>query len=223
MAPKMPWHLWPGRGWPLTADEEAAFVTRLDELREDSDPKPVPKGVERWDRVNIIAMVTALRTGTDADQLLSSAPGLCPHQLVDAYRRIEAERAEAVAAWNAVVDAPSSRRLHEQGERAATLLPVPVGRLAQVAEVAPERLEEEAARFALRVREVGAVAAETEAQLARYTPPSEAGVAHGRRLFDPFEPCLWGAAYYLADRVGTITPMRLVDLLGERRDDPHLL
>lgn len=204
------WHLWPGRHWPSSAAEEAALVADL-AARVGDGPRPVVN------RAHVTSVLNVLRCGLTVDAVLATAPGIDPACLLAAYERMEALRARSAAAWAAIVADPCMHTLTEFGPTAARVLSVPVYRLAIAAQaVSPETLRSTARQLDAQVRQVGALSLRLEEQLARLVPPSEQGVSLGRRLYNPYQPAVWGDPFYLPARVGTLSPVRASDLLGER-------
>lgn len=204
------WHLWPGRHWPLLREEEAEFVAALAERSEGSRPE--------YDRGNLIAVLNSLRCGLSLDELLALAPGLEPAALLVAYEHLDSLRSESVNAWAAIVADPSLSTVTENLPLAGRLLPVAVYRVAVYGNSSEEDLLHKAVTEAqARMSRLTAQALDVEEQLRHCQAPSEDGVRLGRRLYDPYDPQLWGEAFYLPERVGALMPVRVADLLGEPR------
>jgi hypothetical protein len=204
------WHLWPGRHWPLLQSEEAQFVADLTQRA----------GTRRtaFDRGNLTAVLNSLRCGLSVDELFNVAPGLDPAGLLVAYQWVDTLRATSADAWKAIVAAPTLATVTTHGHEAAKLLPVPVRRMMATAEhVNAELLAAAAREAALRIAHTTTRAMLIESKLAHHTPPSPPAVDLGRLLYDPYEPQLWGDPYFLPDRVGSLMPLRVADLLGEAR------
>lgn len=203
------WHLWPGRHWPASAQEERAFVDDLAALA--GEPA---RAAARYD---ITAVLNALRCGVTVPELLTYAPGSDPACLLAAYRDLEGRRVASVNAWYALREDPSYSALTEHGPAAGLLLPAPVKRIVSISGiVSAPTLARVIAQEDADVSRALRSAAQVEADLARRTPPDECGVALGAILHNPIQPGLWGHPYYLPPRVGTLSPLRVADLLGER-------
>jgi hypothetical protein len=56
-----------------------------------------------------------------------------------------------------------------------------------------------------------------EAELEQHVPGSVTGVDLGAKLYNPMNPGVYGNAFFLADRVSSLSPVRVADLLGETR------
>jgi hypothetical protein len=202
------WQLWPGRNWPAVAAEEAALI---DELRRRGD------GPARFERADATAVLNALRCGLDADDLLERAPGLRPWRLVAAWDHLEAARQRAVAAWEVIAEERSLNAIVDWAAAAAPLLEAPVRSMLQTSGIRGEDVvASRAERAVARVAAVTEQAAELEERLARCEPGDPVGVEIGRMLYDPYRPGVWSDPYFLPPRVGTLTPNRVADLLGER-------
>ena len=94
------WSPWSGHRHPSTAAGELAFMTRLRELAV-TGPRREP-GANSHSRRDVTALVTSLRGGMSADEMLEMAPGLRPASLVAAYGDLEARRLTSAQAWRAL-------------------------------------------------------------------------------------------------------------------------
>jgi hypothetical protein len=204
------WQVWPGRSWPLSISEERVFV---DELADRIDGPASTK----WTRGDVTSLLNALRCGLTPDELFSAGPGLLPARLLAAYRHLEALRAEAAAAWSALVDQPDTAHLAGAGPLAARLVPTPVYRLVETANerdqaavaATMERITNDMRRITRRVEAV-------EDELAGLNGQhSEEAVALGCVLYHPYQQGLWGHPYFVPARVGALTPTRVATLLDE--------
>ena len=214
VAPRPPvpaalWQLWPGVNAPATAEQEERFVARLGELA----GRDAPEG---WTRRNVTAVLNALRCGVGVDDLLTRAPGLRPHQLLEAYRELEARRRASVAAWATIVRDRTIEAVVSHGETAALLVPVFVARLAAIAaDGDAPRLVRVAGELVHEAAVVAEAAGSFEGRLAAETSQSRREEL-GRRLYDLHVPGLWSNIAFVPPRVGTLVPVRVAALLGER-------
>ena len=195
VAPRPPvpaalWQLWPGVNAPATAEQEERFVARLGELA----GRDAPEG---WTRRNVTAVLNALRCGVDVDDLLVRAPGLRPHQLLEAYLALEERRSESVAAWAASTPWSATASIVRSCTIAARLVPVFVAELVHEATVVAEAAESSERRLALETSQ------SRREEL-------------GRRLYDLHVPGLWSNTAFVPPRVGALVPVRVAALLGER-------
>ena len=62
-----------------------------------------------------------------------------------------------------------------------------------------------------------ATAAELEARLALLAPNLPQATTLASTLFNPLGTCVYADPFYLPDRVATVSPARVGDLLGEDR------
>jgi hypothetical protein len=208
------WQLWPGRNWPSVAAEEAAFVAAL---RERAESEAQPRKRQTFERGDITAVCNALRCGLSADELFARAPGLKARRLVAAYEHVDTARARGVAAWDAIRDDRSLVSVVEWGSVAAVLM----GHAFQLHLPSSHDLAEDVFAAAIdalaaKVAKAAETAADIEDRLARCEPPSAVGIELGRLLYDPVSPGVWGDPFFVPQRVGELTPLRLAGLLGER-------
>ena len=209
-APAALWQLWPGVNAPATAEQEDRFVTRLAELADGSG------AAEGWTRRNVTAVLNALRCGVDVDDLLTRAPGLRPHQLLEAYRELEERRRASVAAWATIVRERTIEAVAGHGETAALVVPVFVARLAAIAADGDvPRLAHVAGELVHEAAVVAEAAESCERRLSAETSQSRREEL-GRRLYDLHVPGLWSNSAFVPPRVGTLVPVRVAALLGER-------
>jgi hypothetical protein len=210
-------YLWQGlggRGWPLTAAEEQLFAAEL---------LSAAGGVQPTRRSDVTALLGAMRCGFQLSELLDMAPGLDVSRLRDAYTHLERLRADAATAWDRLASSQSVHDLVEFGPAALPLMMVPLRRIAPPVERITQNLVDLRIGRVLRdVEQVAAEAREVESALAFFAAPSAQAVELGRLLYDPHHSCLWGDPNFLARRVGELTPVRVMDLLGERNPGPRI-
>jgi hypothetical protein len=210
------WSPWGGTGRPSTAADEARLI---DHLRALVDARDTPAQHERQ---HVTSLVTALRNGLTAEQMLQMAPGLRPAELVAAYDALEARRVTAAAAWRAIVDAPDQVTIAEHGPAAAVLLPVIVIHLGSLQ--LRRRTDAPALRATVHsiddeiIRTVhSTVLLEERLDAGTLSAAQEAQV--GEMLYDGFGEGAWSLSTFLAPRIGTLVPARVAALLGEERSD----
>jgi hypothetical protein len=200
------WQLWPGRGWPCTPDEERALV-------EGWEASAGGAGQVRRDA--LIVVLGGLRCGSSAEQLARMSPALEPADLVASYHHLDRLRARAAEHFDRACAARTESAFRKHARGAAVLCPAPVGLLRQTLRTAGlEGFRVAAARVRARSEQVRREADELIAQLPDVADPVETG----RLLFDPYTPGLWGDPYFVARRVGELTPVRVRTLLGEDPD-----
>lgn len=225
------WQILPGRHWPMLPDQEKAFVDRMTELAKGRKSET--------QRDDLIILLTALRCGTDADLLLENAPGTTPESILAAYNWIEKLRQRSVSAWIAIENAPSIATVQKFAPEAVKVLPIPVRRIVSTIEgitngtfharMLPESIGEASAQIhRLQVRAHGF---ESELESIHYNNNKKGSNEMlqskandlGQRLYDPLAPGIYGDAYFLPNRVSTLSPLRVRDLLGERHIHTQLL
>lgn len=209
------WQLWPGRNWPASTRDERRFVADL-EQRVATVPEKKRSG--SYDRNDVTALMNALRCGLDVDDLFSRAPGLRAGRMLAAYRELDELRQTSVRAWGEIVAGGSLEALVDWSAAASVLVPTPVRQLLPSATQMDDRaLAERIDRVCERIERVASTVAELERRLDDSVAPSAEAIAIGRMLYDPYDPSLWADPYFLPERVGQLMPLRVADLLGERR------
>jgi hypothetical protein len=199
------WHLWPGRGWPCTPAEEKALVAAWESSGD--------VGIVRRDAM--IVIMGALRSGSSADEVRRITPGVSDGDLAASYRHLDRVRADAAAAFARMCHPADFDSFERDAAAAAALTPGPVGLLRRVAYTSGlDGLREAGMHVQRRSAQVRAEADEVVSTFATSPDP----VSAGRLLFDPYTPGLWGDPYFVAERVGEITPVRVRMLLGEPAD-----
>jgi len=205
------WRVWPGREWPASGDEERALLADL-ELRTPGAGPLAPVEARRGD---MTALLNALRCGLDGPDLLGRAPGLRPDRLIAAHAALDARRLEAVEAWRLIAATPTSKALATWGDTAAALVPVVIGRLRDLGDVDSAELESLAAACASDIDRVGRLAASVEHDMSDPGVPPRRRAALAGLLFGGAGAGLWHHECYLAQRVGSLVPVRVAALLGE--------
>lgn len=218
MTSPLPWHIWFGRGWPSGAEHEEEFVEAL--------RSRAGKTRGRYGRVSVVMFITALRCGTDLEQMFEQAPGLKAADMLVSYERLDQARKDAVEAWQALCEEPTAAQVQELGPTIDKILPVPAARLRLALADTPESSARLVGDINRRISDLHIACDEVYQRIAAEaaTGKLERAINVGRELFDPTSGhYLWAATYYLPRRVGELSPLRIIDLLGERRDDPKLL
>jgi hypothetical protein len=205
------WHLWPARNWPFNAQEESEFVADLEDLSDDVE-------LPRAERAGITAVANALRCGASVAELLTFLPGTRPEVLLSAYRHVEERRTLAEEAWTAIVKDGTVEAIREHGPVAARLAPVPtMYLLGLVSYVDPSRVPESVAKIEKSISRVRKQVTEVEHRLRMLPSRDEGTRLYARQIYDPNRPGLWSHQHFVPERVGELTPVRLADVLGERR------
>lgn len=212
------WHLWPGRNYPATAVEEAQFVSEMRAKAETTRPKTDGKKKRQAiDRGDVTSVVNALRCGLTFSELSTRAPGLKAHRLLDAYEEIERLREQSVTAWLRMVEESSLEGIVNWASAAAVLMGTPVRRVQPAsANVDDKTIAEQVRLCHEKVMGTNRRAERVEGILNEGRVSAREAVELGRLLYDPYDPSLWADPYFLPTRVGTLMPLRLADLLGER-------
>jgi hypothetical protein len=205
------WRVWPGREWPASGDEELALLADL-ERRAPGAESLAPIEARRGD---MTALLNALRCGIDAPDLFDRAPGLRPDRLIAAHAALDARRREAVEAWRLIASTPTSECVAAWGDTAAALVPVVIGRLREARDHDHAELESLVAACASDIDRVGRLAASVERDMSDAGVPPRRRAALAGLLFGGAGAGLWHHECYLAQRVGSLVPVRVAALLGE--------
>ena len=211
------WSPWPtDRDWPMTGAEEARLVTGLAGHAGDLRPD------HPHDRTDVTLIMAAARTGIDADELLERLPGRTPAGLLAAYRDVELLLTRVNAAWQTLIDTPTLRTLSTFGPAIKLLLPKPVGRIVTAAHnTSGAGLPAATTKTAARIAESRVESDGLEALLSTRTDQACLS-AVGRKLYHPYQTCVWSGMYFQALRVGQLTPVRLAALLEHRDRIPEM-
>jgi hypothetical protein len=204
------WQIWPGQLWPLTPAQEAEFLSELEGR---------VTRVSRHTRDDVTALMSMLRCGTTLPDALGFAPGLRLPALLGAYRRMETLRAASAGAWSRIVADPTPQVWRTEHKAAAKLLPVAIERLAGSFEerTSPQQFVRAVQQVQHRIEDTVATATELEARLALLAPNLPQATTLASTLFNPLGTCVYADPFYLPDRVATVSPARVGDLLGEDR------
>jgi hypothetical protein len=214
------WHLWPGKNRPATAHEEQKLVSGLRDAAGGGAESfaGIGDGDGQVQRGVLTALMNALRCCLTAPELFERAPGLNPAELVFAYDLVDSARRKSVDAFDSIVREPTLESLVEHSAAASLLMGVPVREMTPPGGVIENAAVERAvARVMQNVDAVSRRAFEFEESLRLCAPGEAAGVEIGRLLYDPYQAALWSSPYFLSRRVGDLVPLRVADLLGERR------
>jgi len=204
------WQIWPGTLSPVTLQAEHRFVADL----EARAPRP-----SRATRDDVTALISMLRCGATVEEAFAFAPGLAAGKLLAAYRRIDHLRAASVASWSKIVANPTHERWRAERRNAARLFPVAVERVVVALETdpSPRRLKEVIIQAQERMEEVTNTAAAIERRLGEVAGATVYATTLAAALFSPHGPCVYSDPFFIPDRVATLSPTRVGDLLGEAR------
>jgi hypothetical protein len=205
------WRVWPGREWPASGDEERAFLADLEHRVQanGSFDQIEPR------RGDMTALLNALRCGLEAPDLFSRAPGLRPDRLIVAHMELDARRRGAVSAWRVIASRPTAESLATWGDTAAALVPVVIGRLRDVPDVDAAGLESLVAACAADIDRVGRLAASVERDMSDPGVPPRRRAGLAGLLYGGAGAGLWHHECFIAQRVGSLVPVRVAALLGE--------
>jgi hypothetical protein len=204
------WQIWPGTLAPASLAAERRFVADLEALV--SRPAKVT-------RDDVTALISILRCGATVEEAFSFAPGLKPGKLLGAHRRLDSLRVASVDAWARIAANPTFECWRTEQRAAARLFPVAIDRVAVALEFdpSPRRLVEVVQQVQERMREVGATASAIERRITEVPPSLPYAATLSSALFVPHGACVYGDPFFIPDRVASLSPTRVGDLLGEAR------
>lgn len=204
------WQILPGQLWPMDAVQEALFINNL---RESTKPK-------HFDRDDVSLLLAILRCGSNLETVLRIAPGVKPGALLGAYDKLEALRFESVMSWSKLEADITLIKNKKIMKSVGKLMPHVSDML-----TLDEYLDDpSSAAFLLgeiksSVQRMRVFAGSLEAILAQHKPGSTIGVKLGAELYQPNNPGVYGNSNYLPDRIASLSPVRVRDLLGESKFD----
>lgn len=202
--------LWVGHRWPMSPQDEMDFIADLKSTpgwEQDGDPT----------RDDIIMLLTCLRNGIHASDLVERFPGAKPGRLVSAWELLSRRIRTATTHLRRLLAQPDYQTADTSGPEAARILPEPVAHLVDV-------LHSDGVRSARRHAELISAKIDVAVQRASFTEQLLHGLSDtwaqsrshlGKILYHPYRPCLWSDPYYLPSRPGALTPNRLQHLLDE--------
>jgi len=205
------WHVWPGQHWPFLRHQESAFLEEL---------TVAAKKPAKYDRDDVTALLNALRCGTSFEQLKTFAPGVKAARLLGAYNTLEKGRAASVSAWSAIEEDPTLLTLRKHSAAAARMLPLAVHRALAASEImSKDSTTTSLATASAEIHRITVFAHGLESALLDLDPMDPAGIEIGCRLYNPHDPGVYGNAFYLPDRVSSLSPVRIREILGEQADN----
>ncbi len=203
------WSPWADATRPSTTTEERQFRARLAAT---ADPAPT----EEVRRADITALVNALRSGLDADQLLVRAPGLQPARLAAAYDLLDERRLASVLAWNKIAASAHPDALDGSRVLAAMLIPRCVARLEAARRAGPDAYALSLDEMRNYVDADSYAAAEVEDRYDAVAADDVASIEVGRLLYAPNADGIAARPGYLASRLTMLSSVRVAALLGDR-------
>jgi hypothetical protein len=211
------WNPWTPGGRLGTAGDELRFVAELRLLAATAAPR-ADDTVDVHQRLDITAVVTALRGGVRVADMLGRAPGLRADLLIAAYEELDDRRSRSELAWRTIVDTADSESLAIHGPVAAKLLPVVIGHLTALR---LRRAGDDLA-FAEAVRSIDDEISRTVATVEKLEAKLDAGTMSdarqhqiGELLFDRYGEGAWSLNTFLSPRVGSLISVRVEALLDD--------
>ena len=202
---------WGGRMWPCSAVEEVTFIADL-RRRSLGD-------ADDFDRRDVTALVTALRSGLSADDLLDSARGLKPGRLIAAHHALDSRRVTAVEAWRTIVEIGTTEAFEAHATAASVIMPAVITQIARDAKRAEwtDVIATVGAQVARATSEVLAVEQRLATGAANGTLSPARSREAGVLLYNGHETGVWNRETFVPTRVTSLVPLRIAALLGEQR------
>lgn len=202
---------WGGRMWPCSAVEEVTFIADL-RRRSLSD-------ADGFDRRDVTALVTALRSGLSAEDLLDSARGLKPGRLIAAHHALDSRRLTAVEAWRTIVELRTIDAFEAHASVAAAIMPAVITQIVRDSTRADwtDVIGAIATQVARATTEVLALEQRLASGAAKGTLSPARSREAGALLFNGHETGAWNRETFVPTRVTSLVPLRVAGLLGEPR------
>ena len=219
---KKMWHLLPGQYFPMTLEQESEFVHKLKSLAAASKKKG------KHNRDDLTLVLTALRCGSSVESMLSMAQGSNVSNIYAAYLAIENKRLISYNAWLSLTNEPTIGNLNKNLIKIKKIMPYIGSELSDLKidynnnMVKKEGVESKIKNIEINVRKVTLIADEKERELTSLLNSGNIidvnkKIEIGTLLYDPISPGIYGNNFYLPQRVSTLTPVKIRDLLGEHK------
>jgi hypothetical protein len=202
------WHIWPGRLYPALIDDELNFYAQLQTKKR--------KSKAPYTHDDVVALMGILRCGADLEGALDLAPGLVLPALRSAYKKLESQRAKSVKAWQTLLEKPTLTTLHAQSKAIRLLLPVVIDNITSDVQDGTE-LVSTINSYNVRIREMTNTAKVIEIACSSSPPGSSQLLEASSQLYAVRTPSVYTDHYYLPDRVSSLSPLRVNNLLGYRK------
>lgn len=200
------WNPWVTRNWPALEEEEGNLAVTL-------ASKNV--GTSTFERGDITLILDMLRTGAEISEVQKLLPGLQISSLAVAYNHLESLRSVSVNAWLSLRAKPSVDFFEQQRDSINLLFPLFVKILDDAESLGKENFINAVRIIGLRNDDLKEKTELIEHKLRQRLPDHEAEI-EAIVLYNPYQPGLWGDPYYIPLRVGTLSPLRVRQLLAEK-------
>jgi hypothetical protein len=198
---------WRGRQTPCTAQEEHNMVSDLEEISGDAD-------VDEFERRDVTVLITALRGGLTAHELLDQAPGARAPRLLAAHRELDGRRLLSEHAWRTIAVDPTLETFITFAQCAAELLPAVISHLVTY-QHDEARLAEAIGDAAEQVNRTTRRVIVLERRLSESGSDLDRARELGTLLYDVYGQGAWSLPTFMPPRVATLVPLRLGALLGD--------
>jgi hypothetical protein len=216
------WQILPGQGFPMSLEQEREFNLELKERSKSSKKKG------KYSRDDLIIVLTALRCGTLVDDLLKMAEGCDVINLYISYQKLEEKRIKSVDAWNDLILNPDYTHILKNKNNIKKIMPFIGSKLDDIVlDVKSENLKKDQMldkimELASNVTKISMLANSKENELKDYLKKKsklseKKAIEIGVELYDPIRPGIYGNNFYLPNRVASLTPIRVRDLLNEKK------
>ena len=219
---KKMWHLLPGQYFPMTLEQEREFVQKLKSLAAESKKKG------KHNRDDLTLVLTALRCGSSVESMLTMAQGSNVSNIYAAYLDIENKRLLSYNAWVALTTDPTIGNLNKNLIKIKKIMPYIGSELSTLKidynnnMINKDGLENKIKNIEINVKKVTLIADEKEREITSLLNSGNIidvnkKIEIGTLLYDPISPGIYGNNFYLPERVSTLTPVKIRDLLGEHK------
>lgn len=197
------WMILPGQFWPMDATEEKGFYKKLLTMSSKS---------LKFDRDDLSVLMLLLRNGSAVEKILEIAPGVKPGALRSAYEKIEDRREKAVESWALIEKNPQLALDRKNLKWVKMVMPQIYDKLISSDN---DEIDLTVRVIGRRINEIRRLVTIEETLLKRYKNGEDEGLTIGVKLYNPYNPGLYGSPYYLPDRVSSLTPVRVNELMRD--------
>lgn len=202
------WQIFPGQQWPASVIQEKLFYSEM-----------LNSGAKKskFDRDDASVLISALRVGCSLQKITEILPGINVGSLLGAYEKLNSGRESSLLAW-AEIEADAGKALDKKiVKRVRKMFPT-IGDRIDKCNGELEELKVEIELIKEKIDNVMQLASQMESILERHNPEDRVAKEIGVRLFNPYRPGVYGQSLYLPDRVSSLSPLRVRELLGKNGD-----
>jgi hypothetical protein len=201
------WQILPGQLWPMDIVQEKAFYSEL---------VHITSKAAKFDRDDVSLLLAALRVGTPLSKVLEIVPGINPGSIRGAYEKLDEARLASLDAWIRIESDLSNTSDKKCMSKMRKVFPLAYEKLNSC--IGDEKeLKVEMQQIVDSMNRVRELSTSLEAIIKRHNPKDPVAIKIGTELFNPYNPGIYGNSFYTPDRVSSLSPIRVRDLLNDLR------